>query len=157
MIAAHGEIVALRRRIYATFDLAYASPQDVGGIAILFVARHDAALTANALRHVEMEAVLLTRRRHRQPTDWWSSTAHFSCFEIATCSSRKECGRGLLHAFNKGKVHSAPDDAGAPVAKSDRAGGRRDIRSRVADRFELRALRGALRPSQRRIASSIAS
>ena len=135
MIAAYGEIVALRRRINTTFDLAYASPQDVGGVAILFVARYHAALTANALRHVEMEAVLLARARQRQLTDGWSSTAHCYCFDIAACSSREKCGRGLLHAFNKGKVHSAPDDAGAPVTKSDTAGGRQDVGSRVANLY----------------------
>jgi hypothetical protein len=46
-----------------TFDFADASPVDRRRIAILLVARHDAALAADALAHVEVEAVLLSRSR----------------------------------------------------------------------------------------------
>ena len=58
MVAAHGNVKALRIWIEATFDLADAAPVDVGRISILLVAGHHAALATDALRHVEMKAVL---------------------------------------------------------------------------------------------------
>jgi hypothetical protein len=57
----------MRVRIYSAFDLADTSPENVRWIAILFVASDDTAFASNALRHVEMKAILLTgcgRSRH---------------------------------------------------------------------------------------------
>ena len=59
MVAADGKVVPLRRRIGAALDLSHAPPKDIGRISILLVARHHAAFAADALRHVEMKAVLL--------------------------------------------------------------------------------------------------
>jgi hypothetical protein len=51
---------SLRVRIPAALDLANPSPVDLRGIPVLLVASHHAALAADALRHIEMKAVLLT-------------------------------------------------------------------------------------------------
>src|SRR5260370_37144251 len=59
MIAAHGNVPALRVRINAAFDLADASPIEFRWVAILLVARHHAAFATDALRHIEVEAILL--------------------------------------------------------------------------------------------------
>ena len=67
MIAAHREIVALRIRIVAAFDFAHAPPVDVGRISVLLVAGHHAAFAADALRHVEVKAVLFSRLQRSRP------------------------------------------------------------------------------------------
>ncbi len=59
VIAAHREIVPLGVRVNSALDLAYASPEDVCRIAILLIAGDHTALAADALRHVEVEAILL--------------------------------------------------------------------------------------------------
>ena len=59
MIAAHREIVALRIGIAAAFDLADAPPVNVRGIAVLLIARDLAGAASDALRHVEVKAILL--------------------------------------------------------------------------------------------------
>ena len=59
VIAAHREMKALRIGIQAAFDFSDPPPVNVGGISVLLVAGHDAALAADALRHIEMKAVLL--------------------------------------------------------------------------------------------------
>lgn len=66
VIAADGEVVALGEGVRATFDLSHSPPEYVGRIAVLFVAGYDAALAADALRHVEVKAILLARAGHRQ-------------------------------------------------------------------------------------------
>jgi hypothetical protein len=71
VIAADREVVANGGWICAAFDLSDAPKEDVGGISVLLVARYDAALTPNALRHVEMKAVLLAILR-RTLRDSWS-------------------------------------------------------------------------------------
>ena len=58
LIAAHREIGPLRHGIEAAFDLADAAPVDGRGVAVLLVARDDAALAADAAAHVEVEPVL---------------------------------------------------------------------------------------------------
>src|ERR1019366_4047788 len=58
VVAAHREIVALRVGVVAAFDLADAPPVEVRRIAVLFVAGYDTAFAANALRHVEVKAIL---------------------------------------------------------------------------------------------------
>ena len=65
MVAAHREIVALRVRIVAAFHFAHAPPVEIGGVAVLFVAGNHTALAADALRHVEVEAVLFALLRAR--------------------------------------------------------------------------------------------
>ena len=62
VIAAHRQERAGRVGEEPAFELADAAPVDRRGIAVLFVARHHAALAADALPHVEVEAVLLARR-----------------------------------------------------------------------------------------------
>ena len=59
VVAAHGEIVAMRVGVGAAFDLADAAPANVGGVAVLLVAGDLAGAAADALGHVEVEAVLL--------------------------------------------------------------------------------------------------
>ena len=59
VVAAHGKMEALRERIIAGFDFSDAPPADIGGVVVLFVAGHFAAFAADALGHVEVEAVLL--------------------------------------------------------------------------------------------------
>ena len=59
MVAAHRQVMALHVGIVAALKLAHAPPVNRGRISILLVARHDAAFAADALRHVEVEAVLL--------------------------------------------------------------------------------------------------
>jgi hypothetical protein len=61
VIASHREVKALCEWIRAAFDFACSSPIDFEGIAVLFRARHFAAAAADALRHVEVKAVLLAR------------------------------------------------------------------------------------------------
>ena len=58
MVAAHREIEALGVRVGAAFDLADAPPADVGGRVVLLVAGDLAGAAADALGHVEVEAVL---------------------------------------------------------------------------------------------------
>jgi hypothetical protein len=50
----------MRLRVPAALDLPDAPPIDRGRVAVLLVARDDAAFAADAFAHVEMEAVLLT-------------------------------------------------------------------------------------------------
>jgi hypothetical protein len=59
MIAAHGEVMPLRERIAAAFDLADSAPENVGGVSILLVAGHYTTFAADAFFHIEVEAVLL--------------------------------------------------------------------------------------------------
>jgi hypothetical protein len=69
VIAAHREIVAERVGVSAALDLADATPEDVGRVAVLLVAGDDTTLAANAFGHVEVEAVLFAgagRRRERE-------------------------------------------------------------------------------------------
>src|SRR6185503_9994472 len=63
VVAAHREKGPRGIREPAAFDLADAAPVDRSGIAVLFVAGDDAALAADALPHVEVEAVLLAGLR----------------------------------------------------------------------------------------------
>ncbi len=70
VIAAHREIVALRVRVVPAFDFADAPPVDARGIAVLLVARHHAALAADALRHIEVKAILLTGSGLRAGMSW---------------------------------------------------------------------------------------
>jgi hypothetical protein len=69
LIAAHREIGPLRMGIEAAFDLADAAPVDRRGVAVLLVARDDAALAPDAAAHVEVKPVLFAgagrARRHR--------------------------------------------------------------------------------------------
>ncbi len=68
VVAAHRQVVLRDRRKEAALDVADAPPVDFGGVAVLLVAGHDAALAADALPHVEVESVLLAglerARRH---------------------------------------------------------------------------------------------
>ena len=63
MVAAHREVEALSERVRAAFDLADPAPVQMRWSVVLFVAGDLAAVAADALRHVEVEAVLLARRR----------------------------------------------------------------------------------------------
>ncbi len=59
MIATHGKIVALGLRVAATLKLSDPPPQNVCRVAVLLIASHLARPAANALRHVEVEPILL--------------------------------------------------------------------------------------------------
>ena len=61
VVAAHRKVMALRVGIVAAFHLAHAPPVEFRRVAVLLVAGHHAAFAADALRHVEVEAVLLAR------------------------------------------------------------------------------------------------
>ncbi len=58
MIAAHGKVQSPRVGIPAASDFSDAAPVDIRRVSILFVAGDDATFAADALRHVEVEAVL---------------------------------------------------------------------------------------------------
>jgi hypothetical protein len=62
VITAHGEIPTSRIGIVAAFDFTDATPVEIAGISVLLVAGHNTAFAADALRHVEMETILLARR-----------------------------------------------------------------------------------------------
>jgi len=76
VIAAHGEVVALGVGIDSSLDLADATPENIGRVAILFVARDLAGATPDALRHIEVEAVLFA---FTQRTIWDKEGAHGVC------------------------------------------------------------------------------
>jgi hypothetical protein len=59
VVAAHGEVESLRERIRTTLDFAYSSPVNFEKVAVLLRARYFAAAATDALRHVEVESVLL--------------------------------------------------------------------------------------------------
>ena len=72
VVAAHRKVVALRIRIVAAFHFAHAPPVDRRRIAVLFVAGHHTALAADALRHIEVKAVLLARLESAFRNEWLS-------------------------------------------------------------------------------------
>jgi RNA polymerase sigma factor (sigma-70 family) len=59
LVAAHGKIVAAGIGVGAAFNLANAPPANLCGISVLLVAGNLAGAAADALCHVEVEAVLL--------------------------------------------------------------------------------------------------
>jgi len=54
----------MREWVMTALNLADATPVNHRGIAVLLVARYDAALTSDTFRHVEMKPVLLSGSRH---------------------------------------------------------------------------------------------
>ena len=74
MVAAHRKIVAVRFG-YTAFNLADATPENIRGISVLFVAGHDTAFAADAFRHVEMKAILLARSRRARQLSLCADTA----------------------------------------------------------------------------------
>ena len=58
MIAAHREMKALRVGIEAAFNLSNPPPIDVSRVSVLLITGDDAALAADTLRHIEVEAIL---------------------------------------------------------------------------------------------------
>jgi hypothetical protein len=58
VVATHGEVVANGVGPGAAFDFSDATPTEIGGIAVLLVAGDFAGAAADALGHVEVEAVL---------------------------------------------------------------------------------------------------
>src|SRR5262249_17445497 len=63
VMTANGQVRSLGPRVPSTLDFRNTPPVDRGRISILFVAGDDAALAADALPHVDVEAVLLPRTR----------------------------------------------------------------------------------------------
>lgn len=61
MIAAHGKVVPAGVRVRAAFDLSNTPPANLCRVAVLLVAGDLAGAAADALIHVEVEAVLLAR------------------------------------------------------------------------------------------------
>jgi hypothetical protein len=59
-------------RIPAAFDFSHPPPVYVRGISILFVASHNAALAADALRHIKVKAILFARFRGSLRDSWWN-------------------------------------------------------------------------------------
>jgi hypothetical protein len=58
VIATDREIVSACGGITAAFNLANATPKNVGRIPVLFIAGHYAAFAAYATGHIEMETIL---------------------------------------------------------------------------------------------------
>src|SRR6185437_284287 len=114
LIASHRYVVSPRIRIRASFNLPHSSPQDVGGIAILFVASHYTAFAPDALRHVEVKTVLLAGTGHaqpvigRRPTAVRSSAGSFGWlwWEKWVCR--------FLQTFDQGKFHGGSIGTHAP-------------------------------------------
>jgi hypothetical protein len=63
VVRAHREVEAVSIGVGATFGLADATPAEIGGVAVLFIAGDLAGAAADALGHVEVKAVLLARRK----------------------------------------------------------------------------------------------
>ena len=61
VVAAHGEVEAVGVGLGAAFDLADAAPAKIGWSVVLLVAGDLAGAAADALGHVEVEAVLFAR------------------------------------------------------------------------------------------------
>src|SRR6185369_13533467 len=61
VVAAHGEVKSLSERVGPAFDFTNTPPVHVSRIVILLIACHLTAVATDALRHVEVEPVLLTR------------------------------------------------------------------------------------------------
>jgi hypothetical protein len=59
MIATHGQVVPHGVRVDAALDLAHAAPLNLSRVAVLLVARDHTALATDALRHIQVEAILL--------------------------------------------------------------------------------------------------
>ncbi len=59
VVATHGEVEAIRVGVGAAFDLSDASPAKIRGCVVLLVAGDLAGAAADALRHVEVKAILL--------------------------------------------------------------------------------------------------
>jgi hypothetical protein len=53
--------MTLRQGIIASLNFAHPAPVQLSGVPVLLVARHNATLAADALRHIEVEAVLFAR------------------------------------------------------------------------------------------------
>jgi hypothetical protein len=110
MVASHREIRARRLWKEATLDLSDAPPVDRRRIAVLLVAGDDTALAADALAHVDVEAVLLARSRNaiRHPRNSLPRSPpqqrHGHRRIDVTRSRRKSCERDpiLGRAFHQG-------------------------------------------------------
>jgi hypothetical protein len=63
VIASHRQMQTLCLRIPAAFDFADPPPVDFSRIAVLLVASHHTTLAPDALRHIEMKAVLLAGQK----------------------------------------------------------------------------------------------
>ena len=118
VVAANREVMSLGERITTALDFAYAPPENVGRISILFVAGHHAAFTANALRHVEVKPVLLARAGRGQSVTGWSCTAERPRRRLVDSGGWEECDLGFLHSLDQGKFHKAPFAQMRGVAKS---------------------------------------
>ena len=90
VIAAHRQVPALGFGINSAFDLADTAPVELRRVAVLLIAGHDAAFAADALGHVEVEAVLLAgfgrAARHERRR----------CGNRAAHSQREAMARGLV-------------------------------------------------------------
>jgi hypothetical protein len=87
------------------FDFSDAPPVDLCGIAVLLVARNYATLASDALRHVEIEAVLFTRlrealrnaRNRRQRSNFIQAFAG----PVGPGAAQHECAVAALCPFNQ--------------------------------------------------------
>ena len=71
MIAAHGNVKPARVRIPASLNFTDTAPVDLRWIAVLLITGDDTALASDALRHVEMEPVLLAGLRRASRHQRW--------------------------------------------------------------------------------------
>jgi hypothetical protein len=76
--------------IDASFYFADATPENIRGVSILFIACHDAAFAPNALGHVEVEAILFPRAGRRWQLQIGPHTAQRSHQPLA---SFHRCGQ----------------------------------------------------------------
>src|SRR5205823_3440346 len=89
---------ALRVRIPATFDLADPAPVDVRWIAVLLVASDHTTFAADALGHVEVEAILFTG------LEGALRNLRRGNFEIHSAVSYRCCGRAPFRSKHEGRA-----------------------------------------------------
>ncbi len=105
MVAAHGKIMAAGIGVSAAFNLANAAPANLGRISILLVAGDLARSAADALRHVEVEAILLARpqrpvgKKHRSNRRQSGRRRCQRLEEVVQCQANERVAASVLCAF----------------------------------------------------------
>jgi hypothetical protein len=77
----------LRERIGAAFDFTDPAPVNMRRISVLLIARDFTAMASNALRHVEVESILLVRA---QFVRLWNGAPVGSCSARRSIRNQKE-------------------------------------------------------------------
>lgn len=107
-------------RINSALNLAHTSPENIRRIPVLLIACNHAALASDALRHIEVKPVLLTRTRTPQRSAACAGSAEGD--RLANGCTRR-CNRneafGLFSSIQKGKFHAAPERRRSAAVKED--------------------------------------